>query len=88
MIIGVESSNAVVNPRDKRTTGKIDVPNDIFKHYQEKGSSREKLFELFIKTGGEKDWVVFTRVSKQRGTMHSKCYNRILKSCFGSVQPA
>jgi hypothetical protein len=37
--------------------GKINVPNDIFKQYNEKGASREKLFEAFISTGGEKDWV-------------------------------
>ena len=40
-----------------RASGKINVPNDIFKQYNEKGASREKLFEAFISTGGEKDWV-------------------------------
>ena len=39
----------------KRNSGKIDVPEDIFKLYEAKGSSRNKLFEAFIKTGGDKD---------------------------------
>ena len=48
----------------KRGTGKIEAPTDIWKQYQEKGSSREKFFELYIKTGGEKDWVVVGRVER------------------------
>ena len=39
----------------KRSSGAIDITKDMFKEYQAKGSSRERLFEAFIKTGGEKD---------------------------------
>lgn len=38
-----------------RHTGKIKIPDDIFKQYNERGASREKLFEMFINTGGDKD---------------------------------
>ena len=62
MNIIVESFRRYCEP--KRGTGKIEAPTDIWKQYQEKGSSREKLFELYIKTGGEKAWVVVRRVAK------------------------
>ena len=39
----------------KRASGNIEVPKDVFEKYQAKGATREKLFEAFIKTGGEKD---------------------------------
>ena len=39
----------------KRMSGSINVPVDIFEQYQAKGQSRQKLFELFIKTNGDKE---------------------------------
>ena len=39
----------------KRNSGKIEVTEDIFKLYEAKGTSREKLFEAFIKVDGDKD---------------------------------
>ncbi|CAK9033715.1 Uncharacterized protein SCF082_LOCUS20616 [Durusdinium trenchii] len=39
----------------KRASGNIEVPKDVFEKYQAKGATREKLFEAFIKTGGEKE---------------------------------
>lgn len=41
----------------KRHSGKIEVPDNIFELYQAKGTSKERLFEAFVKTGGDKDKV-------------------------------
>jgi len=37
----------------KRSSGHLDIPADIFEQYQAKGASRDKLFELFVKSGGD-----------------------------------
>lgn len=42
----------------KRISGHIQIPNDIFEQYQTKGKTREKSFECFIKTGGDKEGYV------------------------------
>lgn len=50
-----------------RTTGAIKIGADLFKEYQAKGASRERLFEAFIKTGGDKDcflYVLFLLLKK------------------------
>ena len=39
----------------KRASGNLEIPDDIFQQYQAKGASRDKLFELFVKSGGDKD---------------------------------
>lgn len=40
----------------KRASGLIEIPETMFKKYQAKGASRERLFEAFVRTGGVKDW--------------------------------
>ena len=39
----------------KKASGKIEVPKDIFEQFQSKGTSRERLFEAFVRNDGQKD---------------------------------
>ena len=39
----------------KKASGKIEVPQDIFDQFQSKGASRERLFEAFVRSDGQKD---------------------------------
>lgn len=47
----------------KRNSGKIDILEDIFKLSEAKRAARNKLFEAFIKTGGDKDNVLCSHES-------------------------
>lgn len=37
----------------KRSSGKLDVPEDIFEQYAARGASRDRLFEIFVQSGGD-----------------------------------
>ena len=37
----------------QRGSGRLEVPDDIFQQYQAKGTTKDKLFELFVAAGGE-----------------------------------
>lgn len=59
----------------KRNSGKIEVDEDIFKLYEAKGASREKLFEAFIKVNGDKDQGVFGKLTMFMQTIKHAVYS-------------
>lgn len=39
----------------KRASGEIECPPEIHEQYMKKGGDRDKLWEAFVKCGGDKD---------------------------------